>query len=457
VKHRSLLITVPALLLVLLVAGTAQAFTPSHNFVSGAPHWSRAAAASSALGGARLAAPLNPFAAVGTGTASLNGVVYDGTMTPVNAAIVDWWAPTAGVWNTDRVTTGVDGAYSFTTADAAIGNGELWVYSPDATNGFIYERYGLSWTAPGPTTFDFQAGVVPIVAYRGGYFKNYWNSAWFEFDGSDAQGSLKALQFVHASNTTTTPVTANANVLAANYTTGCVNFRIDEGMEFTPPTVVDAGGTSSTVSVNEVDAARTMVVSPYWVSGKPGTTVQVWMNKFPAGWTVDFSGYSDWPASASVKSFGSKITSGATNLFRQLTVPTTATPGYAYWIGEMHNGGLLYMETTFQVATLKPSASTINHGATVTLTGVIPTRDHQGSTPGLRKTVVLYKRSTSAGQPHNYASPAGWTKVGSFLASGLGKYTFKQHPTRTTYYVVRYPGDKWYWGAFTSVIHVHVR
>jgi hypothetical protein len=181
------------------------------------------------------------------------------------------------------------------------------------------------------------------------------------------------------------------------------------------------------------------------------------MVNYPAGWTVDFSGYSDWPPSALTKTFLPTTTTGVATQYRTVTVPTTVTPGYDYWIGEQHVGGLLYLETSFQVASLKPSASTIARGATVTLTGVVPTRGHWGSTPGLRKTVVLYKRSTSAGQPTSYSTPKGWTKVGSFLTSGLGKYTFKQHPTRTTYYIVRYAGDSWYWGAFTSVIHVHVR
>jgi hypothetical protein len=454
-KHRIPLITVLALAVALFVTGTAQADTFGRHFVSGAPHPAHAAAPSSALGGARLVAPLNPFAVVGIGTAGLNGVVYDGTMAPVNGAIVDWWAPTGGVWNNGEVVTGADGAYSFANADAASGQGQLVAMSPGSTNMFGYARYDATWPAPGPTTFDFQAGVVPLTIYRGGPWSK-WSYCSFVFDGSDAQSSVSSMQSIDTSDTTTSPVVYNGNVLAGNYTSDCVNFWIDEGMEFTPPTVT-AGGIASAVTVDQANASRTIVASPWWASGKPGTTIKVLLNSFPAGWTVDLSGYSAWPQSAPTKTFTPTITTGVTNQFRTLTVPTTATPGYDYWIGEQHDGGLLYLETSFQVASLKPSAATITRGATVTLTGVIPTRGHQGSTPGLRKTAVLYKRSTSAGQPTNYSTPKGWTKVGSFLASGFGKYTFKQHPTRTTYYIVRYPGDSWYWGAFTSVIHVHVR
>jgi hypothetical protein len=455
-KHRFLLITTLALLLVLLVAGTAQADTFRHHVASGGAPSPARAAAPSATGGVRLAAPLNPFGVVGTGAAVLNGTVYSDLLSPVNGAIVDWYAPVSGIWNTGEFVTGADGAYSFTNADAASGQGELWAMSPGTSNWFGYERYNASWSDPGPTTFDFQAGIVPLTAYRGGPW-SMWSSAKFAFDGSDAQSAIWSIQSVDPSDTSTTPVIYNGNVPAGAYGSGSVKFWYDEGMEFTPPTVT-AGGTASGVTVDEADAQRTTVWSPWWASGKPGTTIKVWMNSFPAGWTVDFSGYSDWPPSAPVKTFWPTTTTGVATQFRTLTVPKTATPGYFYWIGEQHEGGPLYLETPFQVATLKPSASTIRRSGAVTLSGVIPTRGHQGSTPGIRKYVVLYKRATNAGQPHAY-SPASksWTKVATFRASGLGKYTFRQRPRRTTYYVVRYPGDAWYWKAFTSVIHVHVR
>ena len=454
-KHRSLLTTTLALLLVFLLAGTAQAAGFRHHVAGGGPAAAHRASPGLAAAPARLAALLNPLNVLSVGTAALNGHVYDGSLSPLNGAWVVWSAPVSGVWNNGEVVTAADGAYSFTDADAASGQGELLVFSPNTANGFIYERYGASWLDPGPTTFDFQAGIVPLTAYRSAPW-SAWSECWFVLEGSDAQTSVLSVQYVDPSDTSTSPVVYNGNVLAGSYTSGSVNFWPDEGLEFSPPNV-SAGATASGVTIDEANASRTGVASPWWASGKPGTSVKVAMGNFPAGWTVDFSGYSDWPPSAPTKTFWPTTTTGVANQFRTLTVPTTATPGYMYWIGEQHDGGLLYLETPFQVASLKPSAATIRRGASVTLTGVIPTRGHLGSTAGLRKTVVLYKRTTSAGQPLSYSSPKGWTKVASFMASGLGKYSFKQRPLRTTYYIVRYPGDAWYWGAFTSVIHVTVR
>jgi hypothetical protein len=454
-KHRSLLTTTLALLLVFLLAGTAQAAGFRHHVAGGGPAAAHRASPGLAAAHVRLAAPLSPLGVLSVGTAGLNGHVYDGSLSPLNGAWVVWSAPVGADWNGGQFVTAADGAYSFTDADAANGQGELLVFSPNTANGFIYERYGASWLDPGPTTFDFQAGIVPLTADRSAPW-GVWSECWFVFEGSDAQTSVLSVQYVDPSDTSTSPVVYNGNVLAGSYTAGSVNFWPDEGLEFSPPSV-SAGGTASDVTVDEANASRTSVANPWWASGKPGTSVKVAMGNFPAGWTVDFSGYSDWPPSAPTKTFWPTTTTGVANQFRTLTVPTTATPGYDYWIGEQHRGGPLYLETPFQVASLKPSAATIRRGATVTLTGVIPTRGHQGSTAGLRKTVVLYKRTTSAGQPLSYSSPKGWTKVASFMASGLGKYTFRQRPARTTYYIVRYPGDGWYWRAFTSVIHVTVR
>jgi len=69
------------------------------------------------------------------------------------------------------------------------------------------------------------------------------------------------------------------------------------------------------------------------------------------------------------------------------------------------------------------------------------------------KYVTLYKRTRAAtAAPTTWdATKKGWTKVARIRANGLGRYlsTYLK-PTRTTWYVVRYPGDNWYWPAYTS-------
>ena len=83
----------------------------------------------------------------------------------------------------------------------------------------------------------------------------------------------------------------------------------------------------------------------------------------------------------------------------------------------------------------------------------------QGGTAGKTKPIVVYQRTKSAGQPTVWnAASKGWHKVATLKASGLGKYTSHLlHPSRTTWYVVRYPGDNWYYAGYTSVIKVTVK
>lgn len=456
-KHRSLLTTTLALLLVFLVAGTAQAAGLRHHVAGGEPAAHRVSPGLAAAH-ARIATSLSPLNVLSVGTAGLNGHVYDGLLTPLSGAWVDWWAPVSGVWNNGEVVTAADGAYSFTDADAASGQGELWVYSPNSYNGFIYERYGASWLDPGPTTFDFQAGIVPLTAYRSDPW-GAWSECWFVFEGSDAQTSVLSVQYVDPSDTSTSPIVYNGDVLAGSYTSGSVNFWRDEGMEFSPPSV-SAGGTASGVAVDEANASRTYVANPWWASGKPGTSVKVALGNFPAGWTVDFSGYSDWPPSAPTKTFWPTTTTGVANQLRTLTVPTTAKPGYDYWIGEQHEGGALYLETAFQVCTFKSTRLTVHRGASVVFSGIVPTQGHQGSTLGKHKTVTIWAHTGNANVPTVWnPSSKGWYKVASLTCSGTGAFhSGKIHDNRaeTVTVVARYAGDNWYWGAYTSKLKLTV-
>ena len=144
-----------------------------------------------------------------------------------------------------------------------------------------------------------------------------------------------------------------------------------------------------------------------------------------------------------------------------VTIPSTATPGYDYDIHVVRtdSDSALDIETYYQVASLKASAKSIRHGGSVRLTGVVPTQGHEGGTAGKTKPIVVYQRTKSAGQPTVWnAASKGWHKVATLKASGLGKYTSHLlHPSRTTWYVVRYPGDNWYFAGYTSVIKVTVK
>jgi hypothetical protein len=79
-----------------------------------------------------------------------------------------------------------------------------------------------------------------------------------------------------------------------------------------------------------------------------------------------------------------------------------------------------------------------------------------GHVPGTGS-VTLFERHGRAGQPATLAAK-GWTLVGHYrLKAGKFK-TGALHPSRTTWFVARYPGQKGeYFSAFTSVVKVAVR
>ena len=117
------------------------------------------------------------------------------------------------------------------------------------------------------------------------------------------------------------------------------------------------------------------------------------------------------------------------------------------------------MRLTFQVASLTASRASVARGQSVRLTGTVPTEGHWGATPGKSKLVTVYKRTTAAGQPTQWdARRNGWTVVGTYRTNRAGVFTTPYfRPTRTTWYVAAYAGDRTYHPAFTSVLRVPVK
>jgi hypothetical protein len=258
-------------------------------------------------------------------------------------------------------------------------------------------------------------------------------------------------------------VDGSGYVMAPDYDYAVAYPWDDQGIEWfgsSPP--VTAGAYDGHTMVFDQDNGRSAWIgAPYWASGKPGTKVTLVLENWPSGYQMAFYGYSQAP-SAKEKDWGFYVQSDGSEYGTVgLTIPSTATPGYDY---ELHTwrydtttpASLLDLTTYFQVASLKASRSTVNHGGTARLGGVVPTQGHMGAKAGKSKSVVLYQRTTAAGQPTT--STKGWHKLATLKANGLGKYASRLlHPKRTTWYVVRYPGDTWYWAAFTSVVKVAVK
>jgi hypothetical protein len=303
-------------------------------------------------------------------------------------------------------------------------------------------------------------GRVQVTGNRGG--------RWGDFSSLIArfQGPTRYSKgVVQAVDTVSTPVGGLVDVLDGSYDSGSVEFFWDEGMECHGALAVMSGTTAgATLNVNEADAQRVWLASPYWYSGRPGATVKMQLENFPAGWINRVTGYTDDPDRTASQTYGTWTSPGPAASSINIRVPATAKPGYGYWIGLQHvdasdNDYPLNLEEMYQVSTLKASKTSVRRGTRIRVTGVVPTQDHWGSEQGLKKVVTLYAHRGKAPVPTKWNPKGqGWVKVYSVRTNGLGAYTtpsFK--PLKTLTLVVRYPGDDWYYDAYTSTQKITVR
>ena len=461
-KRVFILPTVLAAALLLPAAAAATSWAPLH-----APGHSRAAAFGARAAGHAGRAPLRyvPLARKlsGTGTISVNVYQFDGS--PEVNAEAEWVVFASGGMAYGSGNTDASGHVDLPDVPAASSdNGEITVFLDNPDHG-VYDLWNMSWDASG-WNGGLQPGRLPMTITRSNDPNwNGWDSAQVSLYGH--AGSETHMAGTEITRTVPGDITTgNACTIATGPDTldaGTAYFSIDEGMELpVSGTAIASGETASpALDVHEADAQR--VWMNLWGSGKPGTRTKLVLDDFPAGWVNQLGGGADWPASAPFRSLGTKTSAGGEYETKTVTIPAGTAPGYNYWIWADHSNGAtesLSLQTSFQTCTLKASKATISRGGAIKLSGVIPTRGHRGSTRGISKNVVIYKTTrTTSSQPSSWAPKRSiWTKVATVRANGLGKFTSRSlKPTRTTRYVVRYPGDAWYWGAFTSLCKVTVR
>jgi hypothetical protein len=348
--------------------------------------------------------------------------------------------------------TGLDGSFQF----SAVPETTEGIIAVSLEGGSALQSWGNTFTASGPNNFELQPGLTGVQTVRSVNPKwNTWQQLRVETYGSKGGGTT----WVDGGN-------GMANVLAPDCDYAVAYPYDNQGIEWRPSlplSVVPGAQTAESMTFDQdADGRSAWISSPYWQSGKAGTKIKVTLANWPAGHQMSFYGwsqaptgqYKDWPFY--VNSNGAPF--GTTDL----TIPSTAPAGYNY---ELHvyryddQASELDLSLYFQVASLKSSRTWIRRGGAIRLSGVIPTQGHMGSVPGKAKYVTIYRRTTSAGQPTAWdATKRGWVRVGAVRANGYGKYvTSLLRPKRTTWYVVRYPGDNWYHRAFTSVIKVVVK
>ncbi len=398
----------------------------------------------------------------GTGTISLDILTYGGQ--PEVNAEADWWVFGDLDYGFGHANTDANGHVELTSIPAATDdNGEIAVFPDDAGNT-VYDLWGLSW-GDGVWTGQLQPGQLPVTVVRSSDRNWYgWTAATvrlWSVNGAETHLASSDITRTGATTYGTAPtITTGPEQLDA----GTIHFWNDEGMELpVAGTDVSPGVAAPGVIAREVDAQR--IWMDYWGSGKPGTRTYLIMNNFPAGWTNDIAGVADYPTTANVQTVGGSTSSGGDYTVKRVIIPSGAKPGYKYWVWADHRDGSLSLTTSFQTCTLKRTRSVVRKGTAIALSGVVPIKGHYGGKTGTRKYVTVYKTTKSKlaakGQPPvagGGSRASGWTRVGRVRTDGLGRYRKGSiRPARTTWYAVWYPGDSWYWGAWTSLAKVTVR
>jgi len=391
--------------------------------------------------------------AVGS-TCTVSGTVLDYNGYPVAGADVELSYRDASGHYTGwtYATTGPNGSFGFSNVPVT-NQGRLWTWPTAASE---YRRHNLAF-APGANYYELRPGQVAVVAVRSSDTDwNDWTDLWVECYGEHGTADREIVG-----------TSGYAYAMEPSFDYATVEFWANEATEvqtFANPVPVVAGATSrATIQVFEESSQRIWVDQPYWASGPPNAKIAVALENWPAGYKAQFYGDQDAPDDREIDYTGEWTSSGGTG-YVTMTVPSWATPGYIFHPHAWRSDDLweftaLDIHDFYQVCTLKPSASSFRWGKWITVSGVVPTEGHWGSEPGISKTVTLYAHAGTAAVPTKWnPTSQGWKKVYSIKADGFGRYVSKRfRPNRTLTLVVRYPGDDWYWDAYTSVQKITVR
>ncbi len=386
-----------------------------------------------------------PCAAAASGPCTVNGTLLDFAGAPAPWTWVELSTSEGGdeTW-IGAALTGGDGSFVITGVPETT-TGELRATVGKAT----YRSAGHVFTAAGPNTVVLRPGHIDVALklhkdtrWRPPFLVETWGGrggarTWVDGD----RGAAAALA----------PDCISAVAYPYN----------NQGIEWSGAAIgVAPGVRAGAITFDQAQARGAWFSSPQWHSGAPGTRTSVVFSNWPARYVLGFSGREIAP-DGRTRTWPSIMTSGRVSFSRSFQIPTAATPGYVY---ELHilrtdGGSRLDLTLSFQVATLTAAPVAIAKGAPVRLSGVVPTKGHWGSQAGAAKNVTLYARTSAAGQPTVWdATRNGWTKVGAYRTDGSGAYqTGRLKPKRTTWYVLRYPGDEKYFRAYTSVVKVTVK
>jgi len=399
------------------------------------------------------------YAVLGAGqTYGISGVVHDFGGDPVPGAEVDWSSANGGPSDSGSNApgdTGADGAFSFPTVTSTPGLDDLTIYYPkwvhdQAADAGLWKME--SWALDFSTTSSYDQRPAHVSLH----VANAPSPAIEVVAGNATVGYAQTDVTLNGSDdgvASVLPMTGFDSVVGFYYTDLFDTYSVcrSQAESLGTPAGLAGGGTAAgTVNLDWSAPHRAALAGPQCRhSGKPGTAVTMALSGWPAGEQAAFIAFY---GTSSTHGYTANPTSTGVSLNVPLSVLPTAPVG-VYEIDTYRTGlsgtpgadSLVDMWDLFQVCTFKPSATSIHHGGAVRLSGKVPGTGR----------VTIYSTTHKVSKAPATLTAKGWHRIGAYKTK-LGRFsTGLLHPTRTTWYVVKYKG--WAFQAFTSITKVRVR
>ena len=399
--------------------------------------------------------PVGQLAQADAQTSPVSGTLEDFDGTPLADCYIfcgwwdpdgySWYAPAASYHDAGDTTTAADGSFSFAGLASHPAHDSLMALGDGSSSLLGLTLYHLDFSTAGSyvirpghvniTIANAPAGQTAELSIGDALYSGI--ESWVALTDGKGVADTVAPDFNSAS----------ASFPNANGTTTAECQWVSPGhaaVAVSPGTVA-----ATSLSFDWHSAVRGHLVGPQCRhSGRPGSTVRYTISNLPAGQQILFVGSSGFsighPFPRVVNSTGrQKVYTVA------LRIPKDSPVGNVYEINAERSDdvqSLLWLDDDYEVCTFSASHSTIAPGQTVRLRGHIDA-----------KKATLFMRHSRAGQPAT-AKAHGWTKVANLHVNASGRFVSPlRHPSRTTWFVVRYHGVNGGFTAFTPVVKVAVR
>jgi hypothetical protein len=413
-----------------------------------------------------LRAAASPLDAAPAGAGVITGTVLDYAGRPASPTYVLWLKGDFEL--SGSAATDAAGSYSISGVPAVEGIGQLWVFSK-SDHQTLYFCSGLTFLDPGPSTFDFQPGRLPLTIRRGGPWAGARWASVNLFGGSPTLPILETDQSIRMRSGDSHEGYAYAQPGA--YTSAVVTFgwagwparrteKTEIRLEKGAPAVVRAGQTGETNLVAlETDAVRAGITR--WASAGPGSIVVLKLANVTAGETYRITGEPmNGPIPRRTFTKLTVPTPAPRALFVKLRIPRDIPTGDKYNFEAKRVGTKLNLVASVQVCAFTASRHSIARGQQVRLRGRVQIITDDAKDLDGKTELTLFEHRGVAAQPRTWQA-RGWTRVGTVstdFTGWEGRFLCPpQRPARTMSYVIRFPRTDFpSWRGFTSVQTVRV-